>query len=84
MFRALSSSLVQRYNIFPRNPNCVNVSQHFGNVKNAVFYLEFIMMAVSMNGHPRPYVIQKELALLEDAPTSANSIPKSAPRNSER
>ena len=33
-FRALSSSLVQRYNIFPRNPNRVNISQHFGNVKN--------------------------------------------------
>ena len=48
VFRALSSSLVQRYNIFPRNPNCVNISQHFGNVKNEVFYLEFIMMAVSM------------------------------------
>ena len=47
-FRALSSSLVQRYNIFPRNPNRVNISQHFGNVKNEVFYLEFIMMAVSM------------------------------------
>ena len=48
VFRALSSSLVQRYNIFPRNPNRVNISQHFGNVKNEVFYLEFIMMAVSM------------------------------------
>ena len=42
-FRALSSSLVQRYNIFPRNPNRVNISQHFGNVKIAVFYLEFIV-----------------------------------------
>ena len=28
LFRALSSSLVQRYNIFRRNPNCVNTSQH--------------------------------------------------------
>ena len=41
-FRALSSSLVQRYNIFPRNLNRVNISQHFGNVKIAGFYLEFI------------------------------------------
>ena len=48
VFRALSSSLVQRYNIFPRNPNRVNISQHFGNVKIEFFYLEFIMMAVSM------------------------------------
>ena len=29
LFRAISSSLVQRYNIFRRNPNCVNTSQHF-------------------------------------------------------
>ena len=28
LFRALSSSLVQRYNIFRRNPNRVNTSQH--------------------------------------------------------
>ena len=27
LFRALSSSLVQRYNIFRRNPNYVNISQ---------------------------------------------------------
>ena len=27
LFRALSSSLVQRYNIFRRNPNCINISQ---------------------------------------------------------
>ena len=36
-------------------------------------------MAVSMNGQPRPCVIQKELALLEDAPTSANSYSKKRP-----
>ena len=28
LFRALSSSLIQRYNIFCRNPNLVNTSQH--------------------------------------------------------
>ena len=50
VFRALSSSLIQRKYIFPRNPNRVNIQQHFGNVKIAVFYLEFIMMAVSMKG----------------------------------
>ena len=37
-------------------------------------------MAVSMKEHPRPYVIQKELAPIEDAPTSANSYTQKAPR----
>ena len=32
MFRALSSFLGQRYNIFHRNPNRVNISQHAPNV----------------------------------------------------
>lgn len=32
MFRALSSFLGQRYNIFHRNPNSVNISQHAPNV----------------------------------------------------
>ena len=32
LFRALSSSLVQRYNIFRRNPNRFNISQHTSNV----------------------------------------------------
>ena len=32
LFRAISSSLVQRYNIFRRNPNRFNISQHTSNV----------------------------------------------------
>ena len=38
MFRALSSSLVQIYNIFARNANCVNILKHFGNVKRRVLH----------------------------------------------
>ena len=32
LIRAFSSSLVQRYNIFRRNPNRVNISQHASNI----------------------------------------------------
>ena len=38
VFRALSSSLVQIYNIFARNANCVNILKHFGNVKRRLLH----------------------------------------------
>ena len=37
MLKALSSSLLQRYNIFRRNANRVNISQHFAKCLKTSF-----------------------------------------------
>ena len=65
MFRALSSSLIQIYNIFHRKPNRVNISQHPSNVKMQRFaadgvrqelYYEAVASRPSFSGRCAPLV----------------------------